>query len=314
MSKIKAPCLPKDKQKILRKAQRLELISFFCSLSIVVLMFFTLGSSQAMRTSWGDDVFALIPPITFLVAVRFQSKSPNEKFPYGYNRALSIAFLGSSTALTIFGIVLLTNAIIELWHQEHPTIGMVMLFGWHFWQGWLMIAALIYSAVLPSILGSMKLPLGRELHDKVLFADADMNKANWLDAVAAVVGILGVGIGWWWADSLAAAFISMQILRDGLTNLKNSMMELIDHRPLGIEKDKKDPLKEKMEDELEHLDWISHASVRLREVGNLVTGEAYIVPKDEKDILDKLNQATDFINSMDWRVYNVVVVPVNSLQ
>ena len=68
-----------------------------------------------------------------------------------------------------------------------------------------------------------------------------------------------------------------------------------------------------MEDELEHLDWVSHASVRLREVGNLVTGEAYIVPKDEKNILDNFKEATDVVNDLDWRVYNVVIVPVSSL-
>lgn len=90
-------------------------------------------------------------------------------------------------------------------------------------------------------------------------------------------------------------------------------MELIDHRRLGIEKDKKDTIKEKMKDELEHLDWVSHASVRLREVGNLVTDEAYIVPQDEKNLLDNLNQATDVVNNLDWRVYNVIVVPVSSL-
>ncbi len=32
---------------------------------------------------------------------------------------------------------------------EHPTIGTVMLFGHTVWLGWLMIAALLYSAVPP---------------------------------------------------------------------------------------------------------------------------------------------------------------------
>ncbi|HRL81685.1 MAG TPA: hypothetical protein PLK46_15340, partial [Propioniciclava sp.] len=31
-----------------------------------------------------------------------------------------------------------------------------------------------------------------QLHDKVLYADADMNKADWLTAAGSIVGILGI--------------------------------------------------------------------------------------------------------------------------
>ena len=39
-----------------------------------------------------------------------------------------------------------------------------------------MIPALVYSAIPAVIIGRLKLPLARELHDKVLYADAQMNK------------------------------------------------------------------------------------------------------------------------------------------
>ena len=40
------------------------------------------------------------------------------------------------------------------------------------------------------ILGRMKLRLAHELHDKALYTDADMNKADWETAGAACIGIL----------------------------------------------------------------------------------------------------------------------------
>jgi hypothetical protein len=46
------------------------------------------------------------------------------------------------------------------------------------WLGWLMIAALAWSAIPSVVLGRAKLPLAAELHDKVLYADAKMNRAN----------------------------------------------------------------------------------------------------------------------------------------
>src|SRR5690625_6182747 len=72
--------------------------------------------------------------------------------------------------------------------------------------------------------------LAKELHDRVLYADADMNKADWMTAVGGIVGILGIGLGLWWADSVAALFISGSILYDGLRNMRSAVRALIDRK------------------------------------------------------------------------------------
>jgi hypothetical protein len=53
------------------------------------------------------------------------------------------------------------------------------------------------------------------------------------------------------------------------------------------------------------------ARVRLREDGDTLTGEAFVVPRDERDVMSRLRQATDLANSLDWRLHdiNVVLVP-----
>lgn len=66
-------------------------------------------------------------------------------------------------------------------------------------------------------LGRAKLPLSRELYNKILYADADMNKADWSTA-AAILGVIGIGLGFWWADLVAAGVIALDILKDGVTN------------------------------------------------------------------------------------------------
>ncbi len=58
-----------------------------------------------------------------------------------------------------------------------------------------MIAALGYSAVPPVVLRRMKAPLAKSVHEKVLHADAAMNKADWMTGPAAIAGVLGVGFG-----------------------------------------------------------------------------------------------------------------------
>ena len=42
----------------------------------------------------------------------------------------------------------------------------------------------------------------------MLYADAKMNKADWLTATAAMVGVVGIGVGLWWVDAVAAIAIS----------------------------------------------------------------------------------------------------------
>ena len=86
-----------------------------------------------------------------------------------------------------------------------------------------MIAALVYSVIPPFILGRLKQPLAQELHQKALQTDANMNKGDWLAGLAGVLGIVGVAYGYWWVDAVAAIIISVEILRDGVSDLKNSV-------------------------------------------------------------------------------------------
>ena len=80
------------------------------------------------------------------------------------------------------------------------------------------------------LLGRVKMKLAEELHDKVLYADAEMNKADWMTALGSFVGVAGIGIGWWWTDAVAALFISLSILSDGVKNMRSSILDLTDVR------------------------------------------------------------------------------------
>lgn len=306
--------LPKDKEEKLHRAQRLEWITIGFMLSIIAVIGFSASSSQAMKAAWIEDLLSLVPPISFLVAARFRNHPPDEQFPYGYRRAMSIAFLVAALALFAFGLFILFDSVAKLVLVEHTTIESVEIFGQHIWLGWLMIAALAYSIVPPVVLGHLKLPLATELHEKVLHADAQMNKADWMTGIAGIAGILGIAYGFWWADAVAAGIISLDIVKDGFSNLKCAVKDLMDERPTTVEHFRPDEITARLCDELEQFDWVQEAIVRLREEGDVLTGEAYVVPRAvEGDLLEKLKRATDHLHSLNWRLYDVVVVPVRSL-
>ena len=305
--------LPEDKAQANRRAMRLEWWTIFFLLTIVTVMYFAMGSSQTMKAAWLEDLLSLVPPIAILVASRFRTREPNEKFPYGYHRAVSIAFLCASAGLFAMGALMLYDAASALVKLERPSIGVVEVFGQPVWQGWVMIAALIYSAIPPVILGRMKLPLAREIHDKALHADADMNKADWLTAVAGVVGITGIAIGWWWADSVAAGFISFEVLKDGYRNLRRVVEDLMDSRPTTVDGEV-DVTQDRLLENVLALDWVESAFVRLREDGHVLIGEIFVVPKrDTDDLAEKAVAMTELARSLDWRLHDIVTMPVDRI-
>ncbi len=297
----------------MRQAVRLEWLTVAYMLSAIFVIYLTLGSSQAMKAAWFEDILSLIPPAAFLVASRQRHKSPNERFPYGYHRAVTVGFLCAALALFLMGAFLLFDAVTKLAAFEHPTIDAVVVFGQPVWLGWLMLPALVWSAVPAAMLGRAKLPLARALHDKVLHADATMNKADWLTASAAMLGVIGIGYGLWWADAVAAAVISLDILHDGVVNLRAVVSDLLDSRPTTVDHSSVESLPTRVENHLRSLDWVRDAAVRMREEGHVFFGEAFVVPTDSDDLPSRIDRALRQLFDQDWRLQDLVIMPVASL-
>lgn len=183
--------LPDPQERALRRAIRLEWATIAFLAVTVTLVYLVMGSSQAMKAAFVEDALSFIPPVAFLVAVRITRRRPSAKHPYGYHRSVGVGHLVAATALLVMGALLVLDSGSSLLGGEHPPVGLIEVGGWQVWSGWLMIAVMAWSAVPPVLLGRAKMPVSEQLHDRVLFADADMNKADWMTAVASIVGVLG---------------------------------------------------------------------------------------------------------------------------
>lgn len=305
---------PPDKEELNRRAIALEWWTIGWMALIVVTIYLAMGGSQAMKAAWIQDLLSFVPPIAFLVASRYRRREPTDEFPYGFHRSISIAFLCAAAALLTLGGFALYDSTMTLVRREHPTIGTTEILGQRIWLGWIMIAALVFSGIPPVILGRLKLPLAASLHDKALHADADMNKADWLTALAGVIGIAGVGLGWWWADAVAALFISIEIVRDGVRNMRRVIADLMDTSPTTVEGET-DDAPQRLRSRIRELPWVADADVRLREEGHVFTGEIYVVPrKGTEDLAARAEEATRAAAEADWRIYDVVVMPLTTME
>lgn len=305
--------LPDPEQEALRKAVRLAWWTIAFLVTAVTAVFLVMGSSQAMKAAWMEDMLSFIPPISFLVAVRMAGRRPTERHPYGFHRSVGIGHLVAATALVSMGAFMVWDSASGLIKAEHPPVGLATVAGHQVWSGWLMIAVMAYTAVPPVLLGRAKMPLARTLHDRVLHADADMNKADWMTAAGGIVGVLGIGVGLWWADAVAALFISGSILRDGVGNLRVAVTALMDARAMTVEGEPH-PLGRAIDELLEGLPWVDRAASRVRDEGHVFHVESFVVPAGGgTPMFAELEDAHRRVTDLDWKVQDLVVVPVEEL-
>ncbi len=307
---------PEDKRAMMARATRLEWITIFFNFSIIAVMFLTMGSSQAMKTAWIEDMLSMIPPVTYLITLRVRNRHPDQRFPYGYRRAPMLGFMAASASVLTLGLYMLIDSAVSLFSAHHPTLGHFTLYGtsWDVWSGWVMIGALLYGIFPPVVLGRMKIPLAADLHEKTLYADAAMNKANWTTGLAAILGIVGIGLGFWWADAAAAALISLDVIRDGAANLKHSMADLMDQQPTKAGSDEQLALVDHIRAHLRSLTGVLDADVRLREEGHVISGELFVVLDEHATTPERLESIGREVGALDWRLYDLVVVPVRELE
>jgi divalent metal cation (Fe/Co/Zn/Cd) transporter len=151
------------------------------------------------------------------------------------------------------------------------------------------------------------------LHDKTLAADARMNRADWFTGVTGMAGVAGIMIGWWWADALAATIISIEVVRDGFSQVKQSVADIVDERPTKAEEKELAGWEEKLKKRLATLDWVKDVDIRLREEGNLIGGEVFVVPATEEGLTRRHSEIRKVAQELDWRFYELSLVLVDHL-
>ena len=268
-------------------------------------MYAAMGGSQAMQTALIEDVLSLVPPIAFLVASRFRRKGADAEYITGRERAFDVNFLISAVALTGVGLALVYDSLHTLLTATRPVVGAVVVAGHVVWQGWIMMAALAVSAVPPVILGRRKLELARQLQLKPLHTDADVGKADWMTALAGIVGVAGIGFGLWWADAAAALVIAGSVLHDGATNLRGAVRDLHDARPQQLDRSEPDPLPDRLCTRIAALPWVEGCAVRLHEEGLHVSG--LVTLHNRTLTAAQVEQVRAAARAVDWRLDQIDV-------
>jgi len=306
--------LPPAQEEALKKAVFWEWFTIGYTAFTITIVAFVVGNSQAMRTAWIEDMLSLIPQFAFLIAMLFVRRAPDRKHPYGMHRAMAVGHLVAGVALLLVGLNLVIESATGLIAAEHPTIGTVQLFGHTIWLGWLMVAVMVPIVIGPVfIYGPAKARLAPVLHNKLLYTDADMAKADWQTNAASIIGVLGIGAGVWWLDGAAAVFISLGIIFDGFRNTRSAVVDLMDQRATTHDDKFPHPLAGRITALLRSMRWVADAAVRMRDQGQVFHIEVFVVPRRRRVSLRQIDEASRKIAALDWKIQDVVIVPSSRL-
>src|SRR3546814_1730693 len=105
--------LPPDRRPVYDRARRLAWWTIAYLVSVGVVLYLVLGPSQAMRAAWLETVFSIATPDLFLVSGPIARRPADRRFPFGYYRWVSIAFLCAALALVGLGSYLVVTGVWE---------------------------------------------------------------------------------------------------------------------------------------------------------------------------------------------------------
>jgi len=212
---------------LVRRPVLVALVSVFIGVAIVLgkIVVGLLTGSLGILSEAAHSVMDLIASTFALVAVSAARKPADSEHPYGHGRAENLAAFGMGVLLVV------TAAGIAYEALRRVIIGgeAVNPAGYAFV---LLIATLVIESGRAAVLRRV----ARIADSEALRADATDRLADVFAIVAVLAGLIGVRMGFVWADSVAALLVAALIARAAGQVVWRSGDILIDRAPAGAEK------------------------------------------------------------------------------
>jgi cation diffusion facilitator family transporter len=204
---------------------RVAAISIFASAGIAAAKFvvgITIGSlaliSEALHSS--VDVAATI--ITWMV-VQVSDRPADKEHHYGHGKLESVSALGVIAMLYVLAGGILVEAYSRLYEgalpptvSAIPFVVLLLDIAVNFWRAWVLNRA------------------AQDTKSAALAADALHFASDVLGSVAVMIGLALSGLGYRWADAVAAIGVALVIALLGLRLARSTVETLIDRAPEGV--------------------------------------------------------------------------------
>jgi cation diffusion facilitator family transporter len=243
-----------------RRPELVALVSVFIGVALVLgkLVVGVLTGSLGILSEAVHSILDVIASVFALVAVRTARKPADSEHPYGHGRAENVAAFAEGVLLMVTAAGIAFEAVRRLTAGG----GTVNAAGYAFA---LLIVTLFVEAGRAGILRGV----GRAADSEALRADATNRLADVLATVGVLAGLIGVRLGFDWADSIAALLVAAIIGRAAAMVAWRSGDILMDRAPAGAER--------QLRAAIEAVNGVREVrSVRVRRSGPNLLGDASI--------------------------------------
>src|SRR4030081_2517619 len=243
-----------------RRPERVMLGSVFIGVALVLgkLVVGMLTGSLGILSEAVHSIFDLAASTFTLVAVRTARKPADREHPYGHGRAENLAAFTEGVLLLMTALGIAYEAIHRL-TAGGPSVNPAAY----------AFALLIGTLLIETGRAFVLRRIGRLASSDAMLADATDRVADVLATVGVLAGLLGVRLGYTWADSVAALLVAAIIVRAAGKLALRSGDILIDRSAAGAEKQLSTAIRE--------VPGVREVrSVRVRRSGPNLIGEANI--------------------------------------
>jgi cation diffusion facilitator family transporter len=204
---------------------RVAAISIFASAGMAAAKFvvgIAIGSLALISEALHSSVDVAATVITWIV-VRVSDRPADKEHHYGHGKLESVSALGVIAML----YVLAGGILVESYSRLHegaapptisaiPFIVLLLDIAVNFWRAWALNRA------------------ARDTKSEALAADALHFASDVLGSVAVMIGLALSGLGYLWADAVAAIGVALVIALLGLRLARSTVETLIDRAPEGV--------------------------------------------------------------------------------
>jgi cation diffusion facilitator family transporter len=235
--------------------------------SILQALVYVWSGSVALLGDTLHNTADALTALPLAIAFTLSRRPPTRRYTYGYGRAEDLA--GVVVVLFVLASsVFAAYAAVERFRNPQE-VDHLLAVG----------AAGIVGFVGNELVARYRIRVGREIGSAALVADGLHARTDGFTSLAVVLGAVGLGLGWKWADPVVGLLITVAILavlRDAARQVYRRLMDAVD-----------EPLVEQVEDVLRHTPGVKTVGrVRVRWIGHTLRAECEVVVDPSLSLLE----------------------------
>ncbi len=248
-------------------------------------------NSLALLADGIHSLADLLPISITFFALKIAQRKPNEKFPYGYYKAETIASFVVAIFILFLGIEMLYEGILSIFEFEE--IGEIFL----------PMAVALISALVSYFLYKYEYSVGKKINSKALMLDGKEKRIDVFASLLVFVAIISHFYGIPYISGLVTSLIAIFILHIGWEGFVDSTMVLLD---AWMDEDKLKQIWKAMNEVAPVID------LKLRKAGPYIFGDAVVAVPAQLNVAQIENLKSKLLakaKQVDSNILEIMVEP-----